>query len=109
LIMVTTVSPIRGLSDRVDDNGLAPKHPYQTDNPHFHLMGKGQVDERGDQYADTAIIDTRDEGWRAQEVRATPTSTEHRVTIRDVEDLSYTAPRTKPEKTMAIKFCLKQN
>jgi len=50
-----------------------------------------QVDESGDPYADTGIIDIRSEKWRSHEVRATPAATEHRVTIREVEDLSHTA------------------
>ena len=81
-----------------------PKHVQMGRYHPSNTASLRQVDERGDQYADTAIIDTRDEVCRAQEVRATPTSTEHRVTIRDVEDLSYTAPRTMPEKTMAITY-----
>jgi len=81
-----------------------PKHVQMGRYHPSNTASLRQADKRGDMHADTAIIDTRSEGWRAKEVRATPTSTEHRVTIRDLEDLIYTAPRTIPEKTMAITY-----
>ena len=45
-----------------------PKHVQMGRYHPSDTASHRQVDERGDQYDDTAIIDTRSEGWRSQEV-----------------------------------------